>query len=539
MYKKIFLLCLLLPCLTFANPKDPELTNIEVRKTNGYTEILFTLTDYATFSEFTMDHKLVLDLLETTSALSGNFWEVNRGGVENIALSYISAASLTRVVIQRSDNYTYEISNPTVNTISIKLNTNTNDFTPWSAKEEVVWEEPKKEEEVPPIKTEPSQETVSMRLENADLATTLRSIAQVSGMNIIIGDEVKGTISVELNDVEWEKAMDLILKTKGYTYIIENNVIRVGSPATFAKEREDIELSQPLKRGIYVLEFTTPKEVEGAVKSLLSKRGTVEIDTRTNSIIVNDIPSKLEAVESLIKALDKKTPQVAITSKIVDIDQTAARELGLAWEVTNLKATPFNLKVEAEHVLPPEPTAGAFINVATVQDWGALASKLIALEQAQKLEIHSNPRVTTVNNKEARIFGGKRFAITALDINGQPITRWYTAGIELKVTPHINAAGDITMDLSVELSDVVPGTNNTVVTETRSETQTLVKDGQTIVIGGFYTKTITERKSGVPILKNIPIIGAAFGHNQKEERKREVLIFITPHIVEPEVGKNI
>jgi type IV pilus assembly protein PilQ len=537
MYKNLFYLFLLFPLLILSNPAgEPELTDIEVRNVDGNTEVVFTLTDYASSSDFTMDNKIVVDLLQAKSSLDGNFWNINRGGIESIALSYISSASLTRIVIQRSGNFAYEISNSGMNTISLKLNSNSGSFTPWS-----VTEGSAQSRKVSGTEKSYSsaQETVSMRLENADLATTLRSIAQVSGMNIIIGDEVRGTISVELDNVAWEKALDLVLKTKGYTYIIENNVIRVGKPETFAKEREDIELSKPLKREVFVLEFSTPKEIEPAIKSLLSKRGTLESDVRTNSIIVNDIALRLEEVESLVKALDKKTLQVAITSKIVDIDRSAALELGLSWQVTNLAYTDLSVTGDVTYKIPPEPTTGAFVNVATVQNWGNLSARLVAMEQDQKLEITSNPRVTTVNNKEATIFGGKRFAITTLDINGQPITRWYTAGIELKVTPHINAAGDITMEISVEMSDVVPGSENTVVTETRSTTETLVKNGQTLVIGGFYTKTITQKKTGIPLLKDIPLLGLIFGHTSKEERKREVLIFITPYVVESEIEKNI
>lgn len=517
---------------------ETELTNIEVKSVDDNTEIIFTLSDYASSSDFTMDNKIVIDLLETKSALEGNLWNVNRGGVESIALSYISSASLTRIVVQRSGNFSYEISNPGMNTISLKLASNAGDFVSWSVKGKVRTTQEKAERKIGTSPWAASQERVSMRLENADLATTLRSIAQVSGLNIIIGDEVKGSITVQLDDVEWEKAMDLVLKTKGYTYIIENNVIRIGNPQTFAKEREDIELSKPLKREIYVLEFSTPGEIRNAVKALLSKRGNVEVDVRTNAIIVNDIPTRLQAVESLIKALDKKTFQVAINSKIIDIDRTAARDLGISWAVTNLSSTQWNATGDVTLVNPPPPTAGVTVNVATIQNWGDLSATLIAMEQDQKLEITSNPRVTTVNNKEATIFGGKRFAVTTLDINGQPVQRWYRAGIELKVTPHINAAGDITMEIGVEMSDVVPGSDNTVVTETRSETETLVKNGQTLVIGGFYTKTVTERRTGIPLLKDIPLIGLLFGHTYNEERKREVLIFITPHIVEAQLERD-
>ncbi len=539
MYKRVFLLFLLLPLFILGNPEEePELIDIEVKNVDGTTEVLFTLTDYASSSDFTMDNKIVIDLLQTKSTLEGNSWNVNRGRIENIALSYISSASLTRIVVQRTGDFGYEISNPSMNTISLKFAGESEDFAPWSAGGKVTTGKEYKEESGFTYR-EGAQERISMRLENADLVTTLRSIAQASGMNIIIGDEVRGTITVELDNIEWEEALDLVLKTKGYTYIIENDVIRVSRPETFAKEQENIEASKPIKREIFVLEFTTPTEIQGAVKSLLSKRGSIEQDVRTNSIIVSDIELRLEEVESLIKALDLKTPQVAITSKIVDIDRTAARELGLSWNVMNLAYTDMNVTGDVENATPQGAITGAFVNVATVQNWGSLTARLAAMEQDQRLDITSNPRVTTVNNKEATIFGGKRFAITTLDINGQPITRWYQAGIELKVTPHINAVGDITMEISVEMSDVVPGSDNSIITETSSETETLVKNGQTLVIGGFFTKTVTETKTGIPILKDIPLLGLLFGHTVSEERKREVLIFITPHIVETELGSNI
>jgi len=537
MFKRVFLLFLLFPLFILGNPEgEPELINIEVKDVAGSTEIVFTLSDYASSSDFTMDNKIVIDLLQTKSGLDGNLWQINRGGVESIALSYISSASLTRVVVERLGNFEYEISNPDVNTVTLTLaSDNAVPFSSWS----VGKSGKRKTQDMGGSSYKGTQERVSMRLENADLATTLRSIAQVSGYNIIIGDEVKGTITVELDNVEWEEALDLVLKTKGYTYIIEGNVIRAGNPKTFAEEREAIESSQPIKREIFVLEFSTPKEIMGAVKALLSSRGNVETDDRTNSIIVNDIGARLESVESLVEALDKKTLQVAITSKIIDIDRSAARELGLSWSATQLAYTDLNVTGSIEGRNPPDPAYGTFVNIATIQDWGELAARLIAMEQDQKLEINSNPRVTTVNNKEAIIFGGKRFAVTTLDINGQPIQRWYRAGIELKVTPHINAAGDITMEIGIEMSDVVPGSDNTQVTETRSETETLVKNGQTLVIGGFFNKTITEKRTGLPILKSIPLIGVLFGHTSTEERKREVLIFITPHIVETAVEKNL
>ena len=134
MYKRISLLILLLPFIMLANPEgEPELTNIEVEYVDGMTEVTFILTDYANCSDFTMDNKIVIDLLQTKNTLDGNLWNINRGGIQSIVLSYIASASLTRIVIERSGNFSYEISNPSINTISLKLNSESGPFAPWSA----------------------------------------------------------------------------------------------------------------------------------------------------------------------------------------------------------------------------------------------------------------------------------------------------------------------------------------------------------------------------------------------------------------------
>ncbi|MEA1912804.1 MAG: secretin N-terminal domain-containing protein [candidate division WOR-3 bacterium] len=541
MYKRMALTFVLVPLLVVATSRaNPNLKNITVKNVEDYTDVVFTLSKPASYTDFRMDKKIVLDLLEAGSELSGNSWTIQRGGIEGIILSHIPSASLTRIIIQCSDEFEYEIASPEKSLISLRLNTKTEPFTEWNAAT-IPQEKVKKEELEVTAPTPPliKRGEISMRLENADLITVLRSIAQYSGMNMIIGDEVTGSITVELKNVDWEKALDLILRTKGYTYVIEINVIRVGMAETFAREMEKEEMSKPLSRKIFTLEFTTPIELEPTIKSVLSNRGKIESDTRTNSIIVTDIPSKLEVVEGMVKSLDKKTAQVAIASRIVDMDRSAARELGLSWQATNLRKADWNVEADATHETPPEPTSGLFLNIATVKNFAKLTARLAAMESRQRLKTMANPRITTVNNKEASIFGGKQFALTTMDIHGQPITRWYRAGIELKVTPHINSVGDITMDISVELSDVVTGATTPTITQTIAGTQSLVKDGETLVIGGFFTNTSTETRSGLPILKDLPLLGNLFGKTTTEVRTREVLIFITPHIVKGELEKKI
>ncbi len=545
MYKRIILFSIFLLLLTTSSVLGKaDLTNITVRNVENYTDVIFNLDEEISYTDFRMDNKVVIDLLDVDSELSGKEWTIEKGGIKNISVTRIPSAELTRVIVQCDDEYNYNIISSDM-TITLSLNTNTAPFTSWTAttvpKEEVT--EPEEEEvELPARKVERKMEYrggISMRLERADLVTALRSIAKYSGMDMIIGDDVKGTVSVELNNVQWEKALDLILKTKGYTYIIENEIIRVGTAESFAEEREKGEMAKPLIRRVFTLEFTTAKELSSVIQSSLSQRGVVEQDVRTNSLIVTDIPSKIASIEELITILDKETPQVAIISKIVDIDRSAALELGLNWEVTNLRSSEWNIQTDASHVTPPEPVSGLYLNVATVRNFGRIASRLAALESDQKLSILANPRITTANNMEATIFGGRRFALTTIDIHGQPVTRWYQAGIELGVTPHINSLEDITMDIMVELSDVVPEAENPTISQTRASTQSLVKNGQTLVIGGFINKTSTSTKTGIPILKDIPLLGNLFGKTVTRERNREVLIFITPHIVKEELEEKI
>jgi type IV pilus assembly protein PilQ len=543
MYKRIILFSIFLLLFTTSPVQGKaDLANITVKNVENYTDIIFNLDEEISYTDFRMDNKVVIDLLDVVSELGGKEWTIEKGGIKNISVTRIPSAELTRVIVQCDNEYNYNIRSSDM-TITLSLNTNTAPFTSWTAtavpKEEVT-EINEEEKEV----ALPSQEVkyiggLSMRLERADLITALRSIAKYSGMDMIIGDEVRGTISVELNNVHWEKALDLILKTKGYTYIIENEIIRVGTAESFAQEREKGEMAKPLIRRVFTLEFTTTKDLSNVVQSSLSKRGVVEQDVRTNSLIVTDIPDKIASIQELITLLDKETPQVAIISKIIDIDRSAALELGLNWEVTNLRSSEWNIQGDAAHVTPPEPVSGVYLNVATVRNFGRIAARLAALESDQKLSILANPRITTANNMEATIFGGRRFALTTIDIHGQPVTRWYQAGIELGVTPHINSLEDITMDIMVELSDVVPEAENPTISQTRASTQSLIKNGQTLVIGGFINKTSTSTKTGIPILKDIPLLGNLFGKTVTRERNREVLIFITPHIVKEELEEKI
>ena len=362
----------------------------------------------------------------------------------------------------------------------------------------------------------------------------MRAIATYSGKNIVISDDVKGRITVKLTNIPWQRALQLILQSKGYAYVIEKDVIRVGTGNMFKKEREAQELAQPLEQRVYKLEFTKPEDISNAITKMLSKRGHLEIDRRTSSIIVTDIPDKLDKVDQLVKILDAPTPQVEIEVRVVDVDRSVLGNLGIDWQVQNLASKSLNLKSTNNQVsVPGVPVGGAVrLNLATLRSFAQISSTLQALESQQRLKTLANPRITTTNNKKATIFGGKSFAVTTTDPRtGAPVTQYYDAGISLDVTPHINSVNEVTMELTATMSEISGGGATPTINKTQAKTEALVRDGECLVIGGFIHRRETRTEAGVPILKNIPLIGNLFRHTSTEKSEREVLIFLTPHII--------
>lgn len=531
----------LLFLLVFIGLHAFTLSGISVSGTEGNTVVEFTFDGEVSYTDFTMDEKIVIDLL-STKGMEGKTWDVNNGGIKNIQISEIPSGDLLRVIVACDQEYSYTISQEDSKLV-MEISTGTEDFGPMniaaettpSVEETEVKKTEKEEakeketqEEITPPTRVVKKRGISMEFENADMTTALRAIAEYAGMNIVIGDDVKGTITLKLDNIYWEDALRLILQTKGYAYVIEGNVIRVGTGKQFEAEREARELAEPIEQKVIVLEFTTAKEIENVIKNQLSKRGSMDIDDRTNAIIVKDIKSKVDQIESLVRILDTKTPQVAIEAKVVDMDKGILNDLGIQWKVKNLRNINWNLMGSIGSSQISGPISGLALTLGTIKNFALLSATLNALESENKLSTLGNPRVTTANNKKAEIFGGKKFAITTLDMRGNPITQWFEAGIKLNVTPHINSLQDITMDVEVEMSDVI---SEKEITTTNAKTQALVKDGETLVIGGFIHKTQTKRVEGIPILRSIPIIGALFRRTYTENRDREVLIFLTPHIV--------
>jgi type IV pilus assembly protein PilQ len=382
---------------------------------------------------------------------------------------------------------------------------------------------------------------VSIDVQGAEIRTVLRSLSEYSGRNIVADREVQGSISVRVVDVPWLQALQSILRAHKLDYIEENGILRVGIAEQLrAEELARQEAAQkadellPLVTELARVDFANAEEMKKAVSPTLTKRGHIEVDPRTNSLLITDIEATVGRVAALVKRLDAQTPQVEIVAKLVDVDAAVARELGVQWSVKELHSAQqkasANVAVEAADVAD----APGLVRLGVVRDFALIDAQLQALENRKKANIISNPKITTADNREARILVGQEIPLIVLDQAGNPITQLKKIGIELRVTPHINSDERITLDVHPTVSDLssqatVQG--GVIINTTEADTRVLVGNGETAVIGGLIRMNVSTTQRGVPLLQSLPLVGALFRSSNHTDQKRELLIFVTPTIV--------
>ena len=383
--------------------------------------------------------------------------------------------------------------------------------------------------------------TFSIDVDGADVRTIMRAISEFSGRNIVIDRDVKGTVRVSLKNVHWENALRTILRSMGLDYVEEGGIIRVDEATrlqTEATERETARARQmeliPLETRIIKLNYANANELSGALQASLTRRGTVQVEKRTNSLIVTDLPTVVDRVEKMAQELDSTTPQIEITAKLVDVDSEALRDLGITWSATGLNPADVSGQNLDVYVTEPKVPASGQILYGLVKSWGTVAAQIDMLEQHRKANIISNPRITTVDNREAKILVGQKIPLIVQDVAGNPVSQLQTIGIQLKVTPHLTQDKKIIMDLHPEVSDL--STQSTVqggviINTSEADTRVMVDDGQTAVIGGLIRTNDGVIRRGVPILKDVPIVGILFRSSNTVRQNRELIIFVTPRIL--------
>jgi type IV pilus assembly protein PilQ len=416
---------------------------------------------------------------------------------------------------------------------------------------------------------------VSLNFQDADIRSVLKVLAFKSGVNIVAAPDVTGVVNIELKDVPWQKALNVILSTYGYGFDRKENIITVMTVENLKKYREDslsLESQEPLVSRTYILNYARAQDTLKVIEKLISKRGFINFDARTNAIVVRDLESNLELISGVIKSIDTVTPQVMIETKIVETDLTDTENLGVDWVLqasisgaTKPTIFPFTEKggifgnggtgsfnpTSTSFLTAPAP--GLATSTSPGFTYGTInASQLQAtlqiLSTRSTTKILSNPRIVTLDNQKAKINIGIEYpeAIYSFNSNtGQLQVTGYSQlpiGVNFEVTPHVNNAGMVTLALHPQISaltSTVTVDNNQLpqTTNQEAETNVMVEDGKTLVIGGLITEQKNVNKSKVPILGDIPWLGDLFFKNTKTVKtKSEVLIFLTPHIIT--VGKD-
>ncbi len=407
-------------------------------------------------------------------------------------------------------------------------------------------------------------EPISLELKDADIKDVLRSFAKITGLNIVVDPDVTGSVTVNLENVPWDQCLDIILRINRLDYVIENNVLRVARMDRLTQEKQALanylkqaEAARPMKTVTKVLSYARAEDVKAiltAEKFIVSERGSVVVDPRSNMLIIRDLADRLEGILNLIDELDHPNPQVLIEARIVETTRRFSHALGLQWGFTGVADAqhgtttgwrfPYSGNVSGGVGLPIQgPTGEIGFSFADILNAFNLYFVLQAAESNGLAKVVSAPKVMAQDNEAAKIESGIQIPIASTVTQGNVTTTTVTfkdATIKLEVTPHITAEGTVQLNIKLDKTEVLEGVNIVAIgtqlagaplSVRKAETKVLVRDGGTTVIGGVYKMTQNDQQNQVPGLSKIPVVGNLFKQRQRSEQNDELLIFLTPRIV--------
>lgn len=545
-----------------------ETANLDSAK----AEIIIKGDGVVTYKDFKVAKPpmIIVDVANAVFKVTNKNIQVNQGLIKSIRSSQfkVKPQKSVRVAIDLKEMATYEVVKGE-NQVTVKIDQPAQ--TAAAPKEEAAPAEPAKEEPKPveapapavteapaeaPAVSETTEEmvpaagkkeqTISLDFKDADIRDVLKILSVKSGINMVYGDDVKGSVTIHLDKVSFQDALNIILRLTGLSYdYIAPNIMRIATPLT-VKVEQAMGVTQT---GVFGVNYAKAQELIPLLSSLLTAQGKVQADARTNSVIVTDISDNIKKVVDMIKILDVPTPQVMIEAQIVSVNKDAFKELGITWNLTktwtaNGEAPSLtntgktgNITTGNVGLAPGLISLGKVSNKAG--EWTNLTATLGAIETKGKGKVLSSPKIATLNNQEASILSGKKVAyVSSSNVSTGGATQtvnFIDVGVKLTVTPSINLDKKITMKIHAEVSaigNVPPGTTVPPPISTRTaDTNILAADGETLVIGGLIDEQATEDLSRIPFIGEIPIIGALFTHKSTNTTKTELLVFITPHIM--------
>jgi type IV pilus assembly protein PilQ len=553
-------------------PKATEITNISFDTSAGVVKVIIQGNGSMTPNVFPLENRLVIDIADVALNTS-----IPAGVVSPIrGIRSGKHDNTTRIVIDLKEMTKFDVA-AIGDSIVVTVK---REKEPMAASAAPIMKERAEApvESVPEMK-EPAvmaenkckayldgHENINFDFQDQDIVPIFRLFADISGCNLFVHPDVKGRATMKFIDVSWRQALETILSTFSLGKSIEGNIIKIAPHSVFTKESEDkvkaqeaLSRAEPLDTRIYNISYAKVKDVDAAIKNakLLTPRGSTSVDERTSTILVQDTADVFPTVEQLLTTLDRPTPQVLIEARIVEVNTATARDLGIQWGMilqgTNTLSslgglsgipalTPgaftgknYLVDFPAKNVGPLSGSGFTFGYLSPDRTFG-LDLQLSAIETIGQGKVISNPKIMTVDNGKAKILQGKSIPVRKLTSEGTVSTEFKDVTMELNVVPHITPDRSVGMAIEIkkeELDPTVPSIDGVPGTDKKeANTNVIIKDGETVVIGGMYKITTSDADSGVPGLMKLPILGWLFKNNYKTSNTTELLIFITPRIIE-------
>jgi type IV pilus assembly protein PilQ len=564
---------------------DGQVVALSLVASPGRAELIVNVRGSVTVRDFMLSNpsRLVLDLAGATLTTPAEpiYDGVARAGIVNVRVKQYSAG-VVRVVLELDHERSYTVEQDGE---SVRVSFGADQtFLAWSTgtpaaslsssaastTTEASYVAAMPSSRPVPVRTVPTQRAeprITVTWDKADINDVISGFSALSGRTIILGKGVTGTLTAEIRDKPWSQAFQAILASQGLSaQEMPGGIIRVDAPQSLA----ELDSLEPLETSVVRVNYVQAPSIANSIKGILTKnRGNIVADTATNSLIVTETKSRLASVVEFAKGLDIRTPQVSIQAKIIFVDRTDIEELGFKYDL-GTKDQFFNKLVQR-----PDPngepgetynpnvnvvdlgggTVSAIANAertisqsaidlifSTALGGFTLTTFLTALERVELSDVQAEPLITTLDNKQADILVGEEVPVRIVDYAstgaGQPpraTVEFKQTGIRLTVTPHVTNNRQVLMKLYTERSQVKTLSNADLgytIDKQTSENMLLVNDGETAVIGGLTVTSVQRNRSGIPLLSSLPLIGNLFSFTSNTEQRRDLIILVTPRIVD-------
>jgi type IV pilus assembly protein PilQ len=574
-----------------AGPVDGEVTGVSVLSAPGRAEVVVNVRGAVQVRDFMLNapDRLVLDVVGATLAsIGGPYDGQKRAGVVNVRYSQFRP-DVVRIVVHLDGVKDYQVARSDSDVrVSFAA---AQGFAAWSSAtaapalaaagaeplRDVVEVRPAAEPEVKltalksqtgRLRLPGQQPRITVTWDRASIADVVAGFAAFSGRTIILGKDIKGEVTAEIKNQPWDMAFQAILATQGLSATeMPGGIIRVDAPSALAA----LDSLEPLESRQVPINYTPLGQITKSIEGLLTKgRGRVVADSASSSLIVTDTRSRVEDISQFVQNLDRKTPQILIKAKIVFVDRTELDRLGVRYDLSSPNQGYINLidrDVPAGSVpftAPAGETNSGFVDLggntlsaignanapvensalglvfSTLLGGNTVTAFLSALQQQQLADIQAEPTISTLDNRKADILVGEETPVPgAPPQQGSAVAvqqvQFKETGIRLTVTPHVTNSGQILMSLRTERSAVqdLPASQfGFNFTKQTTENQLLVNDGETAVIGGLTITEVNRTRAGIPLLSQLPLVGGLFSTTETSERRRDLMILVTPRVVD-------